>query len=82
MIFAIVFLLHCRTLPLAIFIAIPLVTVFYVLVNVAYFTVLSPSQLLASPAVAVVRILGKTQFINSQHSWRLTHLLTCDSLQF
>ena len=46
----------CRTLPLAIFIAIPSVTVFYVLVNVAYFTVLSPDELLASPAVAVVKL--------------------------
>ncbi len=42
-----------HTLPWAIFIAIPLVTIFYVLVNVAYFTVLSPEQILASPAVAV-----------------------------
>ncbi|KAK7913138.1 hypothetical protein WMY93_013349 [Mugilogobius chulae] len=42
-----------RNLPLAIIIGIPLVTVCYVLVNVAYFTVMTPSELLLSPAVAV-----------------------------
>ncbi|KAJ0002065.1 hypothetical protein NQD34_001861 [Periophthalmus magnuspinnatus] len=42
-----------RNLPLAIIIGIPLVTVCYVLVNVAYFTVMTPSELLVSPAVAV-----------------------------
>ena len=47
-------LFHFRNIPLAIIISIPLVTVVYVLVNVAYFTALSPAELLASPAVAVV----------------------------
>ncbi|KAF7211852.1 solute carrier family 7 member 9, partial [Nothobranchius furzeri] len=42
-----------RNLPLAIIIGIPLVTVCYVLVNVAYFTVMTPTELLVSPAVAV-----------------------------
>ncbi|XP_013880492.1 b(0,+)-type amino acid transporter 1 [Austrofundulus limnaeus] len=42
-----------RNLPLAIVIGIPLVTVCYVLVNVAYFTVMTPNDLLSSPAVAV-----------------------------
>ncbi|XP_047220064.1 b(0,+)-type amino acid transporter 1 [Girardinichthys multiradiatus] len=42
-----------RNLPLAIIIGIPLVTVCYVLVNIAYFTVMTPSELLSSPAVAV-----------------------------
>lgn len=50
-----VFLLHLRNLPLAILIGISLVTVCYILVNVAYFTVMTPSELLLSPAVAVVR---------------------------
>lgn len=49
-----VFLLHFRNLPLAILIGISLVTVCYVLVNVAYFTVMTPSELLLSPAVAIV----------------------------
>ncbi|KAE8297270.1 b(0,+)-type amino acid transporter 1 [Larimichthys crocea] len=42
-----------RNLPLAILIGIPLVSVCYVLVNVAYFTVMTTSELLLSPAVAV-----------------------------
>lgn len=42
-----------RNLPLAIIIGIPLVTVCYVLVNVAYFSVMTPVELLQSPAVAV-----------------------------
>ncbi|KAM9408309.1 b(0,+)-type amino acid transporter 1 [Pholidichthys leucotaenia] len=42
-----------RNLPLAIITGIPLVTVCYVLVNIAYFTVMTPSELLYSSAVAV-----------------------------
>lgn len=42
-----------RNLPLAIIIGIPLVSVCYVLVNVAYFSVMTPTELLQSPAVAV-----------------------------
>ncbi|XP_034044228.1 b(0,+)-type amino acid transporter 1 [Thalassophryne amazonica] len=42
-----------RNMPLAIIIAIPLVTVSYVMVNIAYFTVMTPNELLISPAVAV-----------------------------
>uniref|UniRef100_A0A4W6FWS2 Solute carrier family 7 member 9 n=1 Tax=Lates calcarifer TaxID=8187 RepID=A0A4W6FWS2_LATCA len=40
-------------MPLAILIGIPLVSVCYVLVNVAYFTVMTTTELLLSPAVAV-----------------------------
>ncbi|XP_068174479.1 b(0,+)-type amino acid transporter 1-like [Antennarius striatus] len=42
-----------RNLPLAILIAIPLVSVCYVMVNVAYFTVMTGADVLSSPAVAV-----------------------------
>lgn len=41
-------------LPRAIWIAMPLVTCIYVLVNLAYFAVVSRSEMLASVAVAVV----------------------------
>jgi len=43
-----------RNLPRTIWISIPLITVIYLLVNVAYFSVLSVPQLLQSNAVAVV----------------------------
>lgn len=42
-------------LPRALIIGIPLTTLLYVLVNISYFTVMSPAQLLASPAVAMVK---------------------------
>ena len=43
-----------RDLPMSIMIGIPLVTVCYVLVNIAYLAVLSPAEIMASSAVAVV----------------------------
>ncbi|CAH1795816.1 unnamed protein product, partial [Owenia fusiformis] len=42
-----------RTLPWAIWISIPLVTVIYVLANVAYFAILTKDEILGSDAVAV-----------------------------
>ena len=51
-----------RNLPLSIGIAIPMVTFIYVLVNISYLTIISPSEMLVSDAVAVTfgnRILGR-----------------------
>lgn len=42
-----------RNLPRAIWIAMPMVTIIYVLVNLAYFAVVSREEMLASVAVAV-----------------------------
>ncbi|XP_006816949.1 b(0,+)-type amino acid transporter 1-like [Saccoglossus kowalevskii] len=55
-----------RNLPLSIMIGIPLVTLCYLLVNISYFTVMSPDELLASSAVAVTladRTLGVMAWI-------------------
>lgn len=46
--------MHFRTVPLAICISMAVVTVGYVLTNVAYFTTISAEELLLSNAVAVV----------------------------
>lgn len=44
-------------MPLAIIITMSLVTLLYVLANVAYLAVLTPTEMIASSAVAVVRSL-------------------------
>ncbi|XP_039270347.1 b(0,+)-type amino acid transporter 1-like isoform X2 [Styela clava] len=55
-----------KTLPRAILIAVPLVTGFYVLMNVAYLSVLTPNEMITSPAVAISfgdRVLGSFSWI-------------------
>ncbi|KAJ8041411.1 b(0,+)-type amino acid transporter 1 [Holothuria leucospilota] len=55
-----------RNLPLGIIIGIPLVTIVYLLTNIAYFAVMSPDEMLTSSAVAVTfanRTLGPMAWI-------------------
>jgi amino acid transporter len=44
-----------RNLPRAIFISLSLVTLIYLLANASYFAVLTPTEMILSDAVAVVR---------------------------
>jgi len=57
-----------RNLPLAIFIAMPLITFIYVMTNVAYFSVLTPYEMLESEATALSfadRTLGAGAWVMS-----------------
>ena len=47
---------QCRNIPRAIGIGIPLVTIVYLLTNIAYFTVLSKQDIIEGGAVAVVGV--------------------------
>lgn len=51
-----------RNFPLVIIGGIPLVTLLYLLVNVSYFTVMSPSELLQSPLVYYDKNNGELGF--------------------
>ena len=49
---------NARNLPLAIVIGIPLTMACYIMINVAYLAVLTPSEIINSPAVAVVSCIS------------------------
>lgn len=65
-----------RNLPLGIFIGTSLVTIVYLLTNIAYFAVLSPTQMLSTSAVAVAfanRTLGPM-------AWIIPLLVCCSAI--
>lgn len=59
------FAFFLRNLPRAIYISVPIVTLIYVLANVAYISVLSPQEMISSHAIAVVsmRQVGTRLFV-------------------
>lgn len=65
-----------RNLPLSIVIGIPLVTGCYVLANIGYFAVLSKAEILASHAVAVVRLILQPLSLVAFHGTTTTTILT------
>ena len=58
-----------RNLPLSIIIAIPMVTICYLLVNISYLAVMSPSEMVISDAVAVVSFFYSSFQIVKPYSW-------------
>lgn len=65
-IYSVVICLLDRNIPRSISIAVPIVTALYVFINFSYMIVLSPSEMMTTPAVAVEfgeRVLGRAAFL-------------------
>lgn len=69
-----------RNLPKAICISLPLVTIIYVLANIAYFVVLTQDEILASNAVAVVSFSNIIYLYIYYYSYYLLFILIIDNI--
>jgi len=65
-----------KNLPRAIYISLPLITGIYVLANVAYFAVLTPTELLSSNAVAVT---FANKLFGSAFRWLMPFFVACST---
>ncbi|XP_014247748.1 b(0,+)-type amino acid transporter 1-like isoform X2 [Cimex lectularius] len=55
-----------KNIPMSISIGVPLITILYFMMNVSYFSILSPQEIIASPAVATLfaeKLFGPVAFI-------------------
>lgn len=66
-----------RNIPLAIICSMVTVTIFYVLVNVAYYTMMTPAELLLSDAVAVVSETDHTAIQREGSASTMFFLIWC-----
>ena len=73
-----------RNLPYAIYLSLPVVTFLYILANVAYLAVLTPTEMMASNAIAVVRFFEmfnilihhvRSEIRYNKNSWRILRSL-------
>ena len=63
------YICNYRTMPISLFVGIPVVTVCYLLVNVSFFLVLSYEEILSAKAVALV-------------SWTVTCIMECSTCMY
>ena len=63
----------CRTMPISLFVGIPVVAVCYLLVNVSFFLVLSYEEILSAKAVALVSWIVTCIIIK----WSIENIILC-----